>query len=138
MDKTLVERLREPSISEGLMKTWDWIRRMIAEGDKSSYPRDIFESVIDGFDEERREAAARIEKLERENQAAIEAAFASNARIEKLEAALRPFADVADLLDAETEGISDTDELDLYLYDYLAMRYEAADFRTARAALNGE
>lgn len=59
-------------------------------------------------------------------------------RIEKLEAALRPFADVADLLDAETEGISDTDELDLYLYDYLAMRYEAGDFRSARAALNGE
>lgn len=59
-------------------------------------------------------------------------------RIEKLEAALRPFADIADLLDSETEGVSDTDEMNLYLYDYLAGRYEAGDFRTARAALNGE
>lgn len=67
---------------------------------------------------------------------AIHAHYAD--RIEKLEAALRPFAGIADLLDAETEGVSDTDEMNLYLYDYLAGRYEAGDFRTARAALNGE
>ncbi len=32
-----------------IMKQWDIIRALIANGDKTSYPRDWFESVIDSF-----------------------------------------------------------------------------------------
>jgi hypothetical protein len=34
---------------EKIMKQWDYWRKRIAEGDKSSAPRDWFESVIDAL-----------------------------------------------------------------------------------------
>lgn len=69
MTKTLVERLRGRAHS---------FRRIM--GNQGYYGAG--DARIDD------EAADRIEKLERENQDAIEAAFAYKARIEKLEAAL--------------------------------------------------
>ena len=37
---------------ETIMQQWDKMRRRIAEGDKSSGPRDWFESILDCYDEE--------------------------------------------------------------------------------------
>lgn len=62
----IVERLREPLTGneERVMKTWDNIRRLlIVELDRGSYPRDIFESLLSDFDEEREEAADEIASL---------------------------------------------------------------------------
>jgi len=58
-------------------------------------------------------------------------------RVEELEAALEPFADIADLVDSETEGFSDTDEFNLMYFDYLMASYPLSLFRRARA-LNQE
>ena len=50
--------------------------------------------------------------------------------------ALRPFADIADLIDSETEGLCDTDECQLVFHDYLMANFTVAQFRRARSALN--
>lgn len=55
----------------------------------------------------------------------------------RLSHALRPFADMADYLDSETEGFADTDEFDLLYEDHLFHHFKVADFRDARAALSG-
>jgi hypothetical protein len=55
----------------------------------------------------------------------------------RLSEALRPFADMADYLDSETEGFADTDEFDLLYEDHLFHHFKVADFRAARAALSG-
>jgi len=73
------------------------------------------------------EDADRIEKLERENQDAIEAAFAYKARIEKLEAALRPFADRSEQDDGSYDDSGS-----------LVLVVNKGVFRTASAALKGE
>ena len=36
---------------EQIMGRWDTIRKLIADGNTSSYPSDIFESIIDAKDE---------------------------------------------------------------------------------------
>lgn len=59
----IVERLRIPSDNEDTMKVWDNIRAIIADGNKGSWPRDIFESILSHIDEEREEAADEIERL---------------------------------------------------------------------------
>lgn len=59
------------------------------------------------------------------------------ARIEALEAALEPFAGIAELVDLETEGLSDTDTFDLMFHDYLLDRFTLAHFRAARRAREG-
>lgn len=66
-------------------------------------------------------ATARAEAAERENKV--------------LREALEPFADVADLIDAETEGLEEGDECQLMFHDYLMANYTVAHFRAARAAL---
>jgi hypothetical protein len=65
----LIERLRVPSDSEETMKAWDGLRAYLLEGGKGSLARDIFESILSNIDEERAEAATRIEELERALQA---------------------------------------------------------------------
>lgn len=57
------------------------------------------------------------------------------ARVKELEAALAPFADIADLIDSETEGVAQTDDTELYLNDYLLARWSVSTFTSARAAL---
>lgn len=57
---------------------------------------------------------------------------AENARLRE---ALEPFADIADLIDSETEGFSDTDEVELLFDKYLIQTFTIAQFRRARAAL---
>lgn len=66
---TLVERLRIPSDSEATMKAWDGLRAYLLAGGRGSLARDIFEAILSSIDEEREEAAARIEVLERALQA---------------------------------------------------------------------
>jgi hypothetical protein len=51
--------------------------------------------------------------------------------------ALEPFADIADLIDSETEGMSETDELALHFHDYLMASWPVSLFRAARRALTG-
>lgn len=101
--------------------------------------------------------ADRIEALERENAALRDddakmqllhrqedQLIAAERKVAELEAdkarlseALRPFADMADYLDSETEGFADTDEFDLLYEDHLFHHFKVADFRAARAALSG-
>lgn len=62
----LVTRLRNPVDSIETMKAWDSWRKYIAEGGGGSWPRDAFECLISGLDEECGEAADRIESLSAE------------------------------------------------------------------------
>lgn len=55
--------------------------------------------------------------------------------VRALREALAPFADMADLIDAETEGFSDTDEFDVTFGGHLFLRWPVSHFRRARAAL---
>ena len=47
-----------------LMEDWDYWRKIIANGDPGSYPRDWFESVLDSYDEEIIELTRKLKKLE--------------------------------------------------------------------------
>lgn len=60
----LVTRLRVPSDTEEVMKSWDTLRAYLLDGGRGSLARDIFESILSHIDEEREEAADRIETLE--------------------------------------------------------------------------
>lgn len=51
------------------MKTWDNIRAMLISGVMGTMPRDIFESLLDGIDELKAEAADIIETLKRQRAA---------------------------------------------------------------------
>lgn len=65
------------------------------------------------------------------------------AYIERLEAALEPFADVADFMDSETEGFASYDKLSLIVRDDEGdevasfMDFEVSDFYRARNTLKG-
>lgn len=56
----------------------------------------------------------------------------------ELREALRPFADVADLVDSETEGVADSDEFQMHFHDYLMASWKLSIFRRARALIGGE
>lgn len=60
------------------------------------------------------------------------------AKLAAAENALEPFADIADLIDAETEGMDETDELVLHFHDYEFAKWPESLFRKARAALGGK
>lgn len=71
----------------------------------------------------------------------LAALIASQARrIEELEKRLRPFGDVGDLLESETEGFTDCDEIRLVVgdLDVELERLRFEHFRRARATLKGE
>lgn len=59
----LVARLCGPILTEETMRAWDKVRLLIAQGNTGSHPRDVFELTLDGWDEERREAADAIRSL---------------------------------------------------------------------------
>lgn len=61
---SLVERLSSSLCNEDTMQTWDGIRKLLLEGCLGSLPRDIFEGLLEVFDEDRHEAAIRIAFLE--------------------------------------------------------------------------
>lgn len=65
----IVERLLSPLMSEDRMQKWDTLRKAIAGGDKSSWPRDVIESWLDFADQERNEAAYTISRLTADNEA---------------------------------------------------------------------
>ena len=46
-----------------IMKNWDNIRKLIVDGKGGSYPRDWFECLIQGMDEEIEELKAGIDKV---------------------------------------------------------------------------
>lgn len=64
IELSLVDRLRVPSDNEDTTKRWDGLRAYLLEGGRGSLARDIFESILSAIDEEREEAAKRIEELE--------------------------------------------------------------------------
>lgn len=59
----IVTRLKTPSNTDAVMKSWDGIRASLLAGVMGTLPRDIFESILDCIDEEREEAAQEIERL---------------------------------------------------------------------------
>ena len=63
---------------------------------------------------------------------------ALEAKLTAAEKALGPFADIADLIDAETEGMAETDELIIHFHDYEFAKWPVSLFRKARAALGGK
>ncbi|GEM_PF-888390 len=60
------------------------------------------------------------------------------AKLSAAEKALEPLADIADLIDAETEGMAETDELVLHFHDYEFAKWPVSFFREARAARGGK
>lgn len=72
---------------------------------------------------------------------ALASEFAAHAetksRLAEVEKALEPFSDIADLIVNETEGMSETDELELYLYDYRMASWPVSMFHTVRRVLEG-
>lgn len=72
----IVARLRTPSTNDNTMLIWDRIRELLLIEDHwGTLPREMFESILDGIDEERAEAASEIERLRRELAAADTAAL---------------------------------------------------------------
>ncbi|WP_247996623.1 Lar family restriction alleviation protein [Brucella tritici] len=63
---------------------------------------------------------------------------AIEAKLAAAQKALEPFADIADLIDAETEGMAETDELVLHFHDYEFAKWPVSFFRKARAVLGGK
>ena len=59
----LTKQLHSPQLNDDMMRRWDALREEIANGNRGSHPRDIFESIIDSIDEERSEAAYFLEEL---------------------------------------------------------------------------
>lgn len=55
-----------------------------------------------------------------------------------LREALEPFAEIADLVDSETEGVADSDEFQMHFHDYLMASWKLSIFRRARALIGGE
>lgn len=80
------------------------------------------------LDHLRRKAEQRLPVSGKDVEALIE-------RMAHLEEALEPFANIADLVDCETEGFADSDELGLYYDKYLFEKFPLSTFYTARAAL---
>lgn len=62
-------------------------------------------------------------------EATITALEAENKRLRE---ALEQFAAIADLVDSETEGFSDTDEFQLLFHDFLMASWSLSTFRRAR------
>lgn len=63
---------------------------------------------------------------------------ALKAQVKVVDEALDPFADISDLIDSETEGMSETDELQLLFHDYLFASWPVSLFRRARAVKGGK
>jgi len=59
------------------------------------------------------------------------------ARLEEAGKVIEPFADISDLVDAETEGLGDSDEFELLFADYLLAKFPLSAFRAARRFAEG-
>lgn len=57
-------------------------------------------------------------------------------RLEEAGKVIEPFSDIADLVDSETEGFSESDELEFWLYDYLLGTCTIAELRAAQSFLS--
>lgn len=114
----IVDRLRIHSDNEETMKVWDNIRSIIADGNRGSWPRDIFESILSHIDEEREEAADVISIL--------------RDRITKLKKALEPFAEKADIIARDHPGWNH----DVFQWGAEPLVFTMKALRDARAALD--
>lgn len=63
-------------------------------------------------------------------------AKAAEARVAELEAGLKPFQSIGELIESETTGYDDDDGIELMLANYLLDRMVVGDFRRAHALLN--
>jgi len=61
--KKLLNSTYDVSSREKVMQSWDYYRQLIANGNRSSLPRDWFESIIDDRDEKILELERKIEHL---------------------------------------------------------------------------
>lgn len=119
----LIERLRVPSNSEGVMAAWDNWRKYIKEGGGSSWPRDAFENLLSCIDEEREEAAEALSRLARDVEEARCALIAAREIIASDARACKAFRHeteppsepeiVLDCIDATLTRLSRTDIKDL-------------------------
>ena len=132
MSDDLVKRLRD-NVADiidwngKVMTAWDTVRVMIANGNKGSLPRDIMESYLFGYAEDMAEAADHIEQLEIEEKRSYRNLTHAMKNIEKLEAALRFYAEPWKYTDYHGD--------DVQVPDF----YSELDFgETARKALEGK
>lgn len=121
-----------------------WRENQLARVSDGSFLASTPASEIEALRKERdeaREAAAFQEHNWNHERDLKLAAYARLFEVEKerdtAEAALEPFADISDLIDAETEGVSDTDELQLLFHDYLIAKWPVSTFRAARRVRDG-
>lgn len=91
MTDDLKARLREPVLCETTMQGWDSLRRSLEAGRHkgSSHPRDWLEALLSCVDEDHREAADAIERLERERDEARAAMDRQRAAVRTFENAIR-------------------------------------------------
>lgn len=90
----IVEKLRTPVYCDDLMGRWDRWRKQHKEGFAGSATRDEFESIIDGIDEERTEAADEIERLREADLINGEALAKMNRQLVELDARLAEAVEV--------------------------------------------
>ena len=110
-----------------------------AEAERKIAELEAINAILMGDDEDKPRYTTRRMKQEvaRQTEVVRQELIVAEAREARLSEALRPFADMADYLDSETEGFADTDEFDLLYEDHLFHHFKVADFRAARAALSG-
>lgn len=66
------------------------------------------------------------------DEALILRATKAEAALEEARKVIAPFADFGAYLESESEGVDDSDEMNLYLGDYIFFSFKAGDFRAAR------
>ena len=153
LNKEGLEKAREAFYAATTVLPTGTIRDLDVAGvvERLNKPWDGSAKCREARDAERTEAAALITALSTDNARLREKAIvgeymwtpgeimevvaraeAAEARMNEMEAALRPFAEIADFVDAETEGFTDTDEFKLHFQDYLMASWPLSLFRTAR------
>lgn len=158
------ELVTRPQAESEIRKVRKDAEELLAENAELIKDRHFKQYIIDGLviDKENLKAdnaalTARIKELERINanlmgddedkpryttkRLKLEIARATEvleAKLAAAENALEPFADIADLIDAETEGMDETDELVLHFHDYEFAKWPVSLFRKARAARRGK
>lgn len=127
------------------MRDWASELRAIADGrlmlnvrNGVTVARSMLARIADEFETMSTALAAKDAELAEVRQQYVdanEARIDAEAQLAEANKALEPFADIADLIDSETEGMSETDELALHFHDYLMASWPVALFRACRQAL---
>ena len=120
-------------------QTFDLDRSMAPPSERHSKEGRNLYNVIDWTGQHRGQIA--LTTAERDAIAPLQPAAALTSLIAErdgLREALAPFADFAEYLEVETEGFSDTDELDLCVEEsgFRLIKFKISDFRRIRTALS--